>query len=429
MKDVSKLTVCFADHGIFLPLALKLGERFKRVLYHTPWEQSFPTVNDCIIGDGFEQIERCDDIWKVKSEVDLFLFPDIMHGGLQLELESQGFPVWGSRRADTLEMNREKFHNLLDGLKMDVPSYVVKVGTTALAEHLKTAEDKVIKVSKFRGSIETCKWRNWAVDQNMVDAWAVQFGQAKELIRFLVFDVIDTDIELGCDTFNIRGQWPKRMIQGYEAKDSGFLSSVRDRDEMPPQVQEVLEKFGPILEGFRYANSFSMEIRVKGDKSYFIDPCTRWPMPPTGSKTELWGNLAEVIAAGAEGVLEEPQETEPFAAELAVKLCGDKKEWRCTEVPCELRQWLKFSNCCQIDGRICFPPLEFSEDKVGWLVAIGSTIDETVQTLLERVEALPPGLTADVSPLAELLEQIHSAEAQGIEFSEDKVPPPESVLA
>lgn len=428
MKDVKDITACVIDHGLFLPLALKLGETYKRVLYHTPWEQDFPTVNQCVIGDGFEQIERCDDFWSERGEIDLFIFPDIQHAGLQLELVRQGFPVWGSRHGDTLETNREKFHQILGDVGLEVPTYKVLVGTTALAEHMRDAEDKIIKISKFRGSIETCKWRSWELDENMIDAWCVQFGQCKELVRFLVFDKIETDIELGCDTFNIRGQWPRKMIQGYEAKDTGFLSAIRDTSAMPEQVQQVLEAFGPILGEYDYTNSFSMEIRVKGEKSYFIDPCCRFPMPPTGSKTEIWKNLAEIIAAGAEGELVQPEITAPFAAECAVKLCGDKKEWRCTDVPESLKQWLKVSNACEIDGRLCFPPLQFTEDKIGWLVATGDDLESTIETLRERIEQLPPGLSADILPIAELLEEIKSAEEQGIEFTEEKLPDPAIVL-
>lgn len=427
MKEVSESTICVVDHGIFLPLALKLGESFKRVLYHTPWEQGFPTVNQCVIGDGFERIERCDDIWSVKNDVDAFVFPDILHSGLQLELARQGFPVWGSRKAERIEMNRELFHRLLGKSGMEVPKFEVVVGTTALANHLNDAEDKVIKISKYRGSIETCKWRNWKLDEGMVDAWSVQFGAVKELVRFLVFDTIETDIELGCDTFNIRGQWPASMMQGYEAKDEGFISVVLPTKEMPEQVIEVLDAFGPILKEYDYANSFSMELRVKDDKNFFIDPCCRFPMPPTGSKTMLWKNLAEVIFAGAHGELVEPESAAKFSVECAVKLCGEKREWRKTEVPETLKPWLKFSNCCQVEDCIAFPPLEFSEENVGWLVATADTLDDLISTLLGRVKELPPGLTANTQSIVELLQEVHIAEKEGIAFA-DEVPNPASVI-
>lgn len=428
MKDPKDITALVFDHGLFLPLAQKLAETYKRVLYHTPWEQSFPTLDKCIIGDGFDRVEWCGDIWKVKKDVDLFIFPDIQHAGLQQELKDQGCAVWGSGSADTLEMNREKFHRVLGEVGLEVPVFERIMGVTALGKHLRDKTDKIIKISKYRGSFETGKWRNWAVDEGLINSFAVRFGPARELVPFLVFDPIDTEIELGCDTFNVRGQWPDKMIQGYENKDAGFLCAVRPTEKMPEQVREVLDAFGPVLGEHGYANSFSMEIRVQDDKSYFIDPCCRFPMPPTSSKLELWSNLSLVILAGAHGELVQPETSAPFSAECAVKLKMEKGEWGCIQIPPELEQWLKCSNCCNVDGVTGFPPLEFRDDTIGWLVATGDTIKETLATLVERVGLLPAGLDVNLMPLVELLEQIHAAEAQGIEFTPQEVPEPESVL-
>ncbi len=112
MKPVSEVTALVFDHGLFLPLAHRMAEECKRVLYHTPSAKAFATLNEHLIGDGFEDIEWCEDIWKVKNEVDLWIFPDIQHSGLQLELESQGRAVWGSRNGDSLEINRQLFNRL-----------------------------------------------------------------------------------------------------------------------------------------------------------------------------------------------------------------------------------------------------------------------------------------------------------------------------
>ena len=159
MKSVSEITACVIDHGLFLPLALKLAKTYKRVLYYTPWEKGFPVIGDCIIGDGFDQIERCNDFWPIKSEIDLFVCPDIQHSGLQLELESQGFAVWGSRNGDSLEINRSKFHRILDELGLEVPEHTEIRGLAALREYLSDKSDKYIKMSKFRGSFESFHWR------------------------------------------------------------------------------------------------------------------------------------------------------------------------------------------------------------------------------------------------------------------------------
>jgi hypothetical protein len=430
MKSISDVTACFIDHGTFLPLALKLAESYGRVLYHTPCEQGFMKVEDCVIGDGFREqnVERCDDIWKVLKDVDLFIFPDIHHSGLQKHLKELGHAVWGSQGGDVLEMQREMFHRKLDELEMDVPVYEVVVGITTLREHLRDKEDKIIKISKYRGSLETCKWSNWTQDNDLLDEWALQFGAVKELVRFLVFDKIETDIELGCDTFCVDGRWPDNMIQGYENKDQGFFSAVRKRGEMPGQVKEVLDKFGPELAAYGYRNSFSMEIRVKGDKSYFIDPCCRFPMPPTSSKMELWRNLPDIIWRGAQGDMVEPEPMAKFAAECVLSMKVDKDRWATVEVPDKLKQWMKVFNCCQVDGALSIPPNEFRGSEIGWLVAIGDTMEETIENLKAQVELLPPGVTAHMEALPGLIAEIQEAESQGMEFTDQKVPEPETAL-
>lgn len=428
MKPVSDVSALVFDNGLFLPLAQKLAESYKRVFYFTPWERGFPVLKEAIIGDGFDNIVRVDDIWSVYKEVDLFVFPDIQHSGLQLHLESEGKRVWGSRKGDSLELSREKFLKTLERVGLDVPPHVRVKGLTALREHLKDKSNKFIKISRFRGDLETARWVDWDTSRALLDVLALQFGPAADDVPFLVCDEIETDIELGCDTFCIDGQWPDLMIHGYEAKDKGFLSAVTKYQDMPDQLKEVLESFGPILKRYRYRNSFSAEIRVADNKSYFIDPCCRFPMPPTSSKTELWGNLAEIVWQGAHGVMVNPEPTAMFAAECEVSAKAEKGAWVSMEVPKELRRWFKASNCCQIDGRLCFPPAESDERHLGWLVSTGDKIDEVLDTLKERAGLMPPSTDVHIRSMIDLLQELHTAEKQGIEFTDQPIPEPEDAL-
>lgn len=428
MKDLKDITCCVVDHGLFIPVAQRLAKGFKRVLYHSPWEEGFPTINKCIVGDGFADIERCDDIWKAKKEIDLFVFPDIQNSGLQLELESQGFPVWGSRDGDSIEINRQKFHKILSQAGLEVPTFTTIKGLTKLRDYLKGKENKFIKISKYRGSLETCQWRSWHEDEGLLDVWAVRFGPAKELVPFMVFEPIDTDLEIGGDTYCIDGEWPSLMIHGDEWKDKGFLGTITERKDMPEHIQEVLDAFGPVLKEYRYRNNFSMELRVVNDKAYFIDPCCRGPLPATGSQLELYGNYPEIIWYGANGMLIDPEPTAQFSAECIVKSKGEKGQWKKTVVPDELKDALKLSNCCEIDGAVCFPADDSHGEDIGWLISTGNTISDTIETMKEYESLLPSGLSIGIESLANLLKEIHESEKKGIEFTEQTVPEPAIVL-
>src|SRR6516225_9486687 len=128
MKETKDVTACVVDHGLFVPVARRLARSFKKVYYFTPWEKSFPTVWD-LIGDGFEDIRRINDPWEVKESCDLYVFPDIGFAPLQRQLLEQGYPVWGARGGDILEISRGKFLQALEEeTNLPVPTFHKIVG-------------------------------------------------------------------------------------------------------------------------------------------------------------------------------------------------------------------------------------------------------------------------------------------------------------
>ena len=428
MKEISQATCLVFDHGLFTTLATRLARDFGCVLYHSPFEEGFSKLNSAILGYGLEGVERCNDIFSVLKEIDCAVFPDIEHGGLQLHLESLGIPVWGSRKADSLELHREKFHKVLERVGLDVPKFRVCTGMNELRSFLKDNEGPFyIKISRWRGSFETQKFRSWKLDEGLIDAWSVKFGPAKEIVPFMVFDPIDTPLEIGGDTYNIDGKWPDEMLHGDENKDKAYISAVTKRSDMPPQIQEVLETFAPILKEHRYRNFWSMEVRVKDDKAYFGDATTRAPQPALPSQLENIKNLSEVIYHGAQGELVQPDYEKPFTCEVLVNMKGDRHAWGVTEVPTELKRWLKLPNSCEIDGVRCFPPDEQHGEAIGWMVAIGDTAEAMIETMKEQIKLLPDGMSADMEPMGELLTVVQKAEESGIEFK-GEVPEPETVL-
>lgn len=429
MKETKDIIACVCDHGLFIPTARKLAETYKKVYYWSDWEEGFPTINKYMIGDGFEDIECVEDIWEIKNDVDLFVFPDIQWSGLQLELENQGFPVWGGRKGDSLELSREKFHRILGERGLLVPKFERIVGLTKLREHLKDVENVYIKISKYRGSLETFHYRNWSLDETMLDVLAVRFGPAKELVPFMVFDEIKSEMEMGGDTFIVDGQWPDLMLHGTEAKDKAYFSAVTKRSDMPEQLQDVLDAFGPVLKEYRSRQQWSMEVRrVSEDEAYFIDPTLRGGLPSTGSQLLNMSNFAEVIWAGAHGVLVQPEYEKPFSAEVILTTKSDKTAWSVVDVPEELKGNMLLANCCEIEGRICFPHDDSGGDSIGWLVATGDTPAETLANIKELAKQLPPGVSAAIEDLAEVLKEIHAEQAEGIEFTTEEVPDPAAVV-
>lgn len=425
--DTKDLTVCVVDHGLFLPLAQKLAEQVKRVIYWTPWEEAFPTVKRCVIGDGFEGIERVESIWPVKSEVGLWVFPDIGFAGMQQELEAQGALVWGSRNADELEINRGKFLRTLAQLELPVPEYTAVKGITNLRLHLKDKEDKWLKISKYRGDIETAHWRDWQQDEGLLDFWAFKLGPMREQITFYVLDQIETEVEDGLDTWCVDGQFPKLCIHGMEKKDQSYIGTFQAYADMPEEVTQASNAFASVLKAYGYRNFFSTEVRITAEgESYFIDPTCRMGSPPSQVMTEMIGNLAEILYAGAQGECVEPEPVAQFGVQAILKHKGDRTQWREVELPQSLRQWVKCGFCCEVDGRLAFPP--DTCDDIGWVVATGDSIKEAIGNLREHVEELPDGVCCEFASLADLLKEINEAEKSGMEFTDQPIPNPAVIL-
>jgi hypothetical protein len=425
MKPISDLTVLVSDHGLFLPVAKRMAKDCKRVLYQYPSSiKGFPSLSSCIIGDGFENIERVEEIWPYLNEVDLFIFSDISQSGLQLYLESIGKKVWGSRAGDTLELNRHKFLKVLAEIGLPVPEQTTVKGLAKLREYLRDKTDKFIKISKYRADMETAHWRDYDLDSGWLDSLAVKFGPAQDLIPFMVFEPIDAPVEVGGDTYCVDGQWPSIMLHGDEAKDKCYFGAVTKREDMPAELQDIMEAFSPVLKDFRYRNEWSMETR---DGKY-IDPTCRGGLPSTASQLNTWSNFPEIVWAGANGELVEPVPAYQFSAECILTLKGKKDEWGKTRVEGEVAEACHFASCCEIDGAICFPPDGHEGDDVGWLQAGGDTMEEAIENMKKLAEDLPDGLTAATEDLVGLLAKIKEGEEAGIQFTDQTVPEPETAV-
>lgn len=427
MKETSQSTCCVVDHGLFTFFAEKLGEQFDRVLYWSPYDTFAPIVQEAFVGDGLPNVERIMNVWDHIREVDVFCFPDVGFGGMQRALVSLGHAVWGHRGGDVQETNRGLFLKTLRSLGLPVPPHRAITGVTALREYLRGRRNMFVKISKFRGNFETFNFVDWKSSEGDLDYFAYKLGPVKELLAFYVFDAIETDIEDGFDTYNVNGRWPDTVFHAMENKDKSLIGTLQKFADLPEEVRSVADAYGPVLEGYDYRGFFSAEIRIKEDKSYFIDPTCRAASPPMQCLCNLVANLGEIVLAGAHGELVEPKGQSEFAAQAVVTVERDKSDWLVIELEPELRKRMKIGFACGINSRVCVPPTPL-KNMVGWLVATGDSIEETVGSLKSDAAKLPAGLHCDVSSLSDLIRQIRSAEEKGMEFTEQPVPDPAIVI-
>jgi hypothetical protein len=423
MKDLADITCLTVDYGTFLSLADKMGEKVARSLYYSPFETEYRDARKCIIGTGLANVERVDEWQEMIGEIDLFIFPDIGYGGLQRYLRSIGKAVWGGNGASDLELYRTRFMEKLGQLGLPVaPSKVIK-GLTALSDHLKTVEDRWIKVNRFRENMETWHHKTYAHSEPILEWLAVEFGGVAEHVVFVVQEPIEHAAEIGYDGWNIDGQFPEASFQGYEKKNQLYLGTWLEADQMPDEVKNVNEALAPYLKDIGYRSFLATEIR----NEFFIDPTFRMAGQTQEHLLETCTNLPEIIWAGANGQVVQPKFEAKFAAEGTLHYTAGTDHWMVLRVPEEVKKWVKLYGYCEVDGVCHFPPRK--NDELGVVIGNGNTVLEAIDHLKANLDLLEKEpVSCDCSGFVELITQIEEAEEKGMHFTDQELPEPAAIL-
>lgn len=430
MKDLSDIVCCCVDRGTFYPVAERLSRDYKKVYYHKPNGESFQTVACACLGAGNPNVEYLDDFWEKRDEIDLFVFPDCADWGLQKELERQCFPVWGSKDAGKLEQYRGKWLDFCKAMDLPMPKTERIRGLTNLAAYLKEHEGEklFIKISRFRGDMETWEAKGPEQVRNKLQYLHMRFGPLGETIMFYVQEGVETDIEAGTDTYNIHGEYPDDIILGYEKKAESYFATVKPRKSLKEVLWRGNEAISQVLKDDHYANFISSEIRIKDDIGYWLDPCLRQPSPAGEEELEMYSNFGDIVWRGASGELVQPQWAATFCGEAVISYEGDKDGWKSIVIPKEVSKYIKLYAAGYCDGAYHFPPAQ-DHEAIGCAVAIGDDPQEVVQGLKDLAEALKDQpVSLNIEPLVHLFDEIEKAEDEGIPFTNKELPDAEEVL-
>lgn len=410
-------------------MAETLSKTYRKVYYHTPIEREFRNVDDAVIGYGIPGVEKIESFMEpeIVKECQLYVFPDIGYGGEQRYLKSIRKPVWGSMGSDELERLRTRFVNVINQLGLPLVHTEKIQGVEALAEYLKDKKNVWVKVNEFRDNTETFHHEDWFHSIPIIRRLWIEFAAAPELVRFVVQDALDGATELGYDGWSVDGWFPDSSYQGYEKKNELYLGARTDYDKLPEEVRLVNEKFSEVMKEFGHRNFFATEIRNLDGVPYFIDPTLRMPGQTGEQLLETLANLPEVILKGAQGELVQPEWNADFAASATLNYKGDLKDVKVIRVPEEARRWVKLCRYRQKGDKFIFP-VNKRED-VGVVIGMGDSIEDTIQAVKGNYEAIGDStLSIKVEGFMDLLEDIHKAQDEGIRFTDDKIPEPQSVL-
>jgi hypothetical protein len=433
--DLSKKTVLVADSGQFTEVAIRLKREFGRVIFWNPeLVESFPMVAKNAIGNGFEEIEWVRDFWPIKDEIDLYVFGDCSQAGLQLEIESQGARVIGSRNGDRLENSRIAFKKVQKRIGLEVPKHVVVTGLEDLRSHLKTVKDRWVKFDRYRGTFETEHHVNYELSQNWLNKLAYELGPMGDIIEFLIEEPIRGKVEIGYDGLFFGG-FPSKTLFGIERKSKSYIGAVKDYIDLNPRLLEVNAALATELKKHDYHNFLSTEVRIAEDDENFadgtpvlIEPTCRWPSPPFEAMLEIYSNLGAMLWHGSVGEIIEPEMAEKFAVICRISHDDPPEGWRTLQVPDAVRQWVKLYDAVKKDGCYHIAPKVPHANRIGAVVGIGSTIEKAAVHCHENMEALDEQpISSEYDSLTDALVALKAAEDQGIEIA-PTIPEPAIVL-
>lgn len=425
MSDLSSKTILVRDYGLFVTWAQKLTEYFGRVLYYCPFKTAFPRSQQYVIGTGLNGVERITNFWDHVEETDIFFFPDVYDGDLQVFLRELGKPVWGAAKGEDLELLRWQTKMFLKkDLNLPVQPVERIIGIEELRAYLMDTEDKYVKISMLRGDFETFRHDNYELSEPILDDIESKLGPYKFTKEFIVEDAIDDAVEVGYDGFTIDGRYPDPGMFGFEIKDVAYIGVVRPYGKLPKQVLSVNDALSPVFEAYNYRGFWSSEIRVPKDgKPYLTDPCCRAGSPPSELYQEMFSNWGDIIWSGAHGEIVKPLPVGRFGVEVLIHSQWADQHWQAVYVEPEVRPFVKLRNACQVGDTLYVAPQVVGLPEIGAIVAV----DDSLLGAIKKVKSYCEGVTGysidlNLDRIAEAVQTIDEAKNFGITFSEEPLP-------
>jgi len=419
MTDYKKLSICIVDNGLFTHMAEAMTEYFGVVYYYVPWEFTFPRMSRMLLGDGIPGVSRIDSFWPYLGEIDLFVFPDVNFAPLQLHLRSLDKRIWGSGGGEQLELDRAASKRHLKSLGIDIGPYTVVTGITALRKHLGKHPDQYVKISRYRGDMESFHAVSLPLIEPLLDELEYRFGARKETVEFICEDAISDAVEIGFDGWTIDGQFTENCTRGVEVKDLAFIMRSGSYADMPKQLRDINTKLAPTFERFGYRGFFSSEARITRDgKAYVIDPCCRLPSPPSQLYWSMIKNWADILWEGADGAIVEPDLAAPWGALAILTSDHATKNWQPIAFPKELRDSIRITNLSMLDGRYYFVPQDgYEMAEIGAVVGLGDTMEDAIKAVGEVADKVEGyAIHTNLSALDEAQSELDKLKEFGIEL-------------
>lgn len=281
--------------GLYAEQANALWEKGDTVKYWTSWQadQKFDWHS---IGLGFGNLEKVKYAAEWYSWADSYFFPDVT-GQDELSFLKTIYPnksFFGCGLAHKLEQDRWGLKKVLKDINIKFSQSERIIGIDKLRHYLILNKNKFIKISTFRGDVESFYAKDDKSVDLKLDEIANSWGPYKNKIEFICEDTIDSDVEIGADLIFNGIDYLKPYIYGYEVHKGMYFGRVSDT--LPPLLKDGMDKLKPVLKKLDYRSCISTEIKcVSKTESFFLDITCRLPSPLCALYNEYILNWREVV--------------------------------------------------------------------------------------------------------------------------------------
>jgi hypothetical protein len=413
-SSIKDKSVLIYDFGMGCEFAQRLGREFGKVGYFTPWQKSFPDSNDSLIGEGFDNVTREMDFWQNVDKYDMVACFDTHTADVVEYLRSHGKMVFGAGRAELLELNRWKGRKVQQTVGLPIQNTEKIIGLTNLKKRLAVVKNKYVKLSLFRGAIETFFHKDFDSSEPYLDKLAVALGAKKNDAEFIIEDPVEGS-ECGSDTFVVDGKYPAKVLYGWEVKDKYYVGKVTNYNELYNPLKDVTDKLSVFFEKTGARSMFSTEIKINGEKGFLIDPTVRAPFPPSFVQMELYSNFGEFIFGAAMGQVIPLENSSIYGVEVILGSEYSNENLLEVVIPPKFRRWVKLSNGCKINDKYYILPGSPKDHGLS-VVGVGNTVNEAiknVQNVIDGVDAFQLEKSFDKQAI---FDKIAEGKKQGIPF-------------
>ena len=378
------MDILVLDNGLYPDVARRLAKSGASVGYFSTWGNSFPRSQEQAPAIGIPHVERVNDpIQALAAHPGLVVVADLYLDDYEFLARQLEIPTVGANTGTQLETDRWRLKEVLSNAGLEVIQSVEIEGLENVRAYLQEHPDTYVKVSTFRGDMETRKAADWLVEYHDLAARLGPFGSR---MRFIVEDAIPDAIEVGLDGYYCGSTWLEPFVVGVETKDATYWGAVVDSIErLPREVRKIVNVIGGIFKQCGYRGFFSNEMRILPDgRTFFTDATCRVPSPPGGVMMGACRNFAEVIRGLGKGVAVAPDYAGRWLTEIVLK--SDWVADRFLEVKVPSLELYTFHNYCVLDDRVWVIPHDSQMSEFGSALGWGDDLESAIRAATDAAE-------------------------------------------